>query len=243
MVQNRSNRLSTVSSPSAIQSFIAQDLCRPGRKCGLFFILFFSFISPHVFSETIHLKSGKSIQGVIKEKTDKSVLLDVGLQVPVTYYLDEIKEITTDNIQKEAGPLSDTKQADVLEQKGLSLIEEGQAQDGLAALKKAVELSPEANRYLNLGSILFGNGVAAFKKGHKDEAMQVFQDAQAHLKKAVELLDENTQPMLLGQAYFMLGEIQAQGFENKNDARQFYEKSLSFYPNPAVDRAVKQLDQ
>lgn len=201
-------------------------------------------MSSDVFSETVVLKSGKSVKGVIKEKTDKTILLDVGLDVPMTYYLDDVKEIIPDSAsQKADSASSNDKQADALEQKGLDLIEKGQMQEGLTSLRKAVELSPQADRHLNLGSILFGNGVAAFKQGHKDEALSIFQETQQELKKSIDLFDPKTQQMFVGQAYFMLAEMQAQGFDNPKKARVLYEKSLFFYPNPAAERALQQLTQ
>jgi tetratricopeptide (TPR) repeat protein len=44
------------------------------------------------FAETILLKSGKTVEGAITEKTDKYIKVDY-LGVPLTYYLDEIESI------------------------------------------------------------------------------------------------------------------------------------------------------
>lgn len=253
MAQKPKNRLSIVSKKSiqgcgSNQYFrFVQRLMRPVDLSRFFFLILFSvfFLSPlNAHCEIILLKSGKSIEGVIKEQSDKSILLDVGLNFPITYYLDEINEIVSQKThQAESGHLSMIQQADALEQKGLNLIEQGAMQEGLVTLRKAIELSPEANRYLNLGSILFGNGVAAFKRGNIDEAVSIFRNAQYELEAAIRLFDRNSQQMFLAQAYFLLGEMQAQGFKDEKSARKFYEQSLSFYVNPAVERRLKQLAQ
>lgn len=44
-------------------------------------------------AETIHLKSGLAIEGIIVGRTEDSIKVDTGVGVPVTYYLDEIEEI------------------------------------------------------------------------------------------------------------------------------------------------------
>ncbi|MBL8013704.1 MAG: tetratricopeptide repeat protein [Candidatus Omnitrophica bacterium] len=232
MAQNRRNGLSTVSKNSF------------RRSLGVIVVLISCLISSEVSSETILFKSGKSITGVIKEKTDKSIILDVGLDVPMTYYLDDVKDILSDKTHKaNETDGSGDKQADALEKEGLNLIELGQMQEGLSLLKKAIDLSPQADRHLNLGSVLFGNGVAAFKQGQKDKALRIFQDSQQELEKAISLFDKKTQQMFLGQAYFMLAEMQSQGFGNIHEANKLYEQSLFFYPNPAAERALKQLNQ
>lgn len=253
MAQNQHNRLSLISNPF-VQRFlgrwcnyalkIAHDT--PAHPC-LFlpFVCVFLFSCPtNVRGETIHLKSGKSVEGSITQRTEKYILVDAGLGFPITYYLDEIKQIEGESaVSQSQAQVSAEKEADLLEQKGLDFIEEGRMEEGLVALQKAVELSPRANRHLNLGSILFGNGVSLFKQDQKKKALTVFKQAQVELSKAIELFDEKTDGMFLSQAYFMMGEMSAQGFENKKNARTFYEKSISFYPNPSAERGLKELDQ
>jgi len=58
------------------------------------------FFNP-VFSETITLKSGKSVEGKILERANTHIKIDI-LGVPVTYYLDEIETI-------DAAPVSNLK--------------------------------------------------------------------------------------------------------------------------------------
>jgi len=46
----------------------------------------------YTFADTIHLKDGAAVTGNILEKNDKSVRIEVD-GVPMTYYMDEIKDI------------------------------------------------------------------------------------------------------------------------------------------------------
>jgi len=50
----------------------------------------------YVFAETITLKSGKTVEGKLIEKTDKYVKIDF-LGVPITYFTDEIEKVVSDN--------------------------------------------------------------------------------------------------------------------------------------------------
>ncbi|MFH1655084.1 MAG: hypothetical protein ABH954_00530 [Candidatus Omnitrophota bacterium] len=56
-------------------------------------VLSLLFINSLVFAETITLKSGKKYEGDIVEKTDKYIKIDIGVGMPVTYFLDEIESI------------------------------------------------------------------------------------------------------------------------------------------------------
>ena len=42
-------------------------------------------------AETIRLKSGQTIEGTVVERAEDSIKVDIGLGIPVTYYLDEIE--------------------------------------------------------------------------------------------------------------------------------------------------------
>jgi len=59
----------------------------------LFLILF--FISSLAFAETVVLKSGKTVEGKIIEKTDKYIVIEIQ-GVPLTYFFDDIDNIKTD---------------------------------------------------------------------------------------------------------------------------------------------------
>ncbi|MFA6282429.1 MAG: hypothetical protein WCY05_08040 [Candidatus Omnitrophota bacterium] len=62
------------------------------KKTGFILPLLLLFIFPSVFAETIVLKSGKTIEGKILEKTDKYIKVDTE-GIAITYYLDDIASI------------------------------------------------------------------------------------------------------------------------------------------------------
>ncbi len=73
------------------------------KKLSIIFLLMFLFISSSSFAETIILKSGKTIEGKILEKTDKYIKVDTE-GIPITYYMDEIKSIANDTLQNSFVP-------------------------------------------------------------------------------------------------------------------------------------------
>lgn len=207
---------------------------------------FFLFSSRNAISDTVVLTSGKTVQGKIVERADKSIQIDVGVGFPITYYSDEIKEIIPE------GPASQTKQAnavsksgsdeaDQLEQQGLGLIESGQMEEGVALLRKAIALDPKANRHLNLGTILSGNGVALFKQGDQKAAVKILKESEHEIQQAIKMFDPVGETIMLSQAYYLLGEMHAQGFKDTSAAKEYYQKSISFYNNPSAERGLKAL--
>ena len=64
------------------------------------FILFATIflLADTATAETIHLKSGMTIEGTIVERTDDAIKVDTGFGVPVTYYLDEIENIANTGV-------------------------------------------------------------------------------------------------------------------------------------------------
>lgn len=218
-----------------------------GTKIILIFFIFL-LACPLASPETLKLKSGKIVHGKILNRSERSIELDVGLDFPITYYSDEILEITED--KSAVSTAEDTtipkinpkiSQADGLEQKGLSLIENGDMNGGLALIRQAIAVDPQGNRHLNLGGILFGNAVSLFKDDKKDEAMPMFREAEKEIQEAIKLFNPDEETILLSQAYDMLGEMYAKAFDDKAKAREFYKKSLSFYGNPQAEDALKAL--
>ncbi|MCK9573494.1 MAG: hypothetical protein M0R20_03720 [Candidatus Omnitrophica bacterium] len=89
------------------------------KKMNIILLLIFLLFTPLIFAETIILKSGKTVEGKIIEKTDKSIKVDIE-GIPITYYLDEIENIDgikiksssaveTPGNEKETKPLGETK--------------------------------------------------------------------------------------------------------------------------------------
>jgi tetratricopeptide (TPR) repeat protein len=216
-------------------------------RCLTIFGLFFIFCLPVVYSDTIILKSGKTVQGKIANRTEKSVEIDVGIGFPITYYRDNIESISSDNggnDQPAAQSSSETvEEADRLERQGLELIDAGEMDKGVELMRKSIKLDPKPHRHLNLGTVLTGNGVSLFKSGKKGPAIKVLKQSEEELQKAIKLFDPEQESILLSQAYFLLGEIHAQAFEDVSAAREYYQKSISFYQNPAAERGLKALDE
>lgn len=95
-----------------------------GRKKWLALVLVMSLFFPVlVFAETVLLKSGKTIEGKITEKTDLYIKVDIaGVAVP--YFLDDIESIDGEKlvaqIKKVESLPVDSKEQGSLESKGVS---------------------------------------------------------------------------------------------------------------------------
>ena len=115
-------------------------------------------LTAFVFAETIILKSGKEIDGKILEKTDDYITVDFH-EVPVTYFLDEIEQITAkdeaisspeQNItEKESTPLSKLEQ----------IINKGLTPDQIESIKNSLlaqfkEVRPALSATIHIISFL-----------------------------------------------------------------------------------------
>jgi len=133
------------------------------------------FFPVSVFAETIVLKSGKTVEGKLIEKTDKYIKIDFQ-GVPLTYYLDEVEsvdEVKQDFPLKEGKKLPQennlssivTNEAKVYFQRGIVDFQQGNMSQAVSSFNKAIEISPNyANAYYN-------RGVAYFKSNKFDEAI------------------------------------------------------------------------
>jgi len=61
-------------------------------------LVFFLLLSIPACAELIILRSGRQIEGKILDRTDASIVLDVGIDVDITYYLDEVAQIGDEKI-------------------------------------------------------------------------------------------------------------------------------------------------
>lgn len=200
---------------------------------------------PIAGAETLILESGRTVHGKVLERTEKTIRIDVGLDFPITYYLDEVDRVETDS-PAEQGTKPERSQEDdanALELQGLEFIDQNKMVDGIELLRKAIEMDPKPNRHLNLGAILSGNGIALFKEGRKYEAAVIFKEAESELNKAIGLFDPKKESTFLSQAYYLLGELHAQAFGNPEKAREYYQKSLLLFENPAAQRGLKAISQ
>lgn len=66
------------------------------EKKRLLILLLVLCLPVSIFAETVVLKSGKTVEGKIIEKTDKYVKIDFQ-GVPITYFVDEIEKVVSDN--------------------------------------------------------------------------------------------------------------------------------------------------
>jgi len=62
----------------------------------LIFLLILMVVSRIVYAETIYLKSGKKYKGEIVEKTDKYIKVDIGIGLPITFFVDEIEKVDSE---------------------------------------------------------------------------------------------------------------------------------------------------
>ncbi len=132
-------------------------------------------------------------------------------------------------------------QADEIENQAVALIDQRHLDEGLALMLKAIDLDPSAQRYMNYGSVLFGNGVSAYKSGDKEEGKRILMQAQTALKKAILTFDANKDAMPLSQCYFLLGEIASHALADPQKAKDYYQKSTALYDNPSAKTALDNL--
>ncbi|MBM3248576.1 MAG: hypothetical protein FJZ10_04050 [Candidatus Omnitrophica bacterium] len=67
-----------------------------GKIVIVFFVL--SVFAATTFAEVIYLKSGKKHEGKIVERTDEYIKIDMGIGMPLTFFLDEIEKIEGNTI-------------------------------------------------------------------------------------------------------------------------------------------------
>ncbi|MBU2103044.1 MAG: hypothetical protein ABH865_01830 [Candidatus Omnitrophota bacterium] len=68
------------------------------KRIRAFFIIFL-LLPVAIFAETITLKSGKTVEGMILEKTNDSLKIDIE-GIPLTYYFDDIEAINGEKIKE-----------------------------------------------------------------------------------------------------------------------------------------------
>ncbi len=184
---------------------------------------------PDARAETIVLTSGAIVSGKILKEEKDSILVDAGIETPVTYFRDEIKSIVPDAKPGKTDPSRETQsRADELERKALELIDAGRMDEGLTMMQEAVALDPSAFRRMNYGSILFGNGVELFKAKDTDEALEVLRACEGELNAAIAAFDPVRDAAFLAQSHFLLGEIYANAFQDPQTAQVHYTKSKEF---------------
>ena len=122
------------------------------------------------------------------------------------------------------------EEANKLGNEGIQLIQKGKIDEGLFLMKQAIQAAPEdASLHMNYGSMLFMKGQQIFQSGNKQEADVILKEAEEELLLAADLF-KTSDFMLISQCYFLIGDIYFYAFNNKNQAKIFYQKSLGYYP-------------
>jgi tetratricopeptide (TPR) repeat protein len=132
-------------------------------------------------------------------------------------------------------------QADDLQDKGAQAIDDGNVDQGLDFMVRAIHLDPSPMRHLLYGSILFGNGVAAFKDSGHDKGIVILRQAEGQLLKAIAGFNPNKDQVYLGQCYFLLGEMYSYAFGDKNKAIGYYKRSVELNDYPGARDALSKL--
>ena len=207
------------------------------------FIFWLLFACP-ARAEIIKLNSGQAVEGKVLKKERGSILVDVGIDTPVTYFRDEIKEIVPDPIAPPQVQGQNARlRADALESQAVELIDADKMDQGFDLIAQAIALDPAPRRYMNYGSILFGNGVALFKKGQLEEGKSVLGQSEEQLNKAIAGFDKTKDAVFLGQTYFLLGEMYANAFADAAKAKEFYQKAVSLADHDGAKAALTKISQ
>ena len=138
----------------------------------LIICLFFPLVT---FSETIVLKSGKTVEGKLIEKTDKYIKIDFQ-GVPLTYYLDEIESVSGEKLSEFALPqktISDNSEKAFID-RAVDYTKIKSYGEAVAEFTKAIEINP------NSQIAYTGRGYANSQKGSFDQAV-------LDLTKAIEI--------------------------------------------------------
>jgi tetratricopeptide (TPR) repeat protein len=208
----------------------------------IIFVVVSIIIPSIVWPETIKLKSGQTIEGKIIFQDKKLIRLDANLSTPLTYFLDEIEEIkASPSEDPNNDPVLIRRHADELEDKAVDLIDHDRTEEGMALMKRAVEIDPTAMRHMNYASILFGSGAVEFKDGDKAHGTELLFQSQEHLGKAIAGFDYRKDAVFLSQAYFLLGEIYWNAFSNQEMAKTSYQKALTYHENQGAKNALAKL--
>ncbi len=189
------------------------------------------------WAEVIKLRSGQTVEAKILKKEKDHILVEADVGLPITYFLDEVKEILPDRSNAEEARV----RADAWERQALELIDKGRMEEGLKLIRQAMEIDPDPLRRVNYASVLFGNGVSLFKSGRKKESLDTLRLCEEQLRKAIAGFDSKKQAIALSQAYFLLGEIYAHALSDPGQAKEFYRQALVFFDHAGAKSALARL--
>ena len=220
-----------------VSSLLNVYLHRHSSLKGILAIAFMLTSASPSAAEVIFLKNGKHIEGKIVKEDSKSVVIDVGIELPVTYYRDEIR-----GIEKEfpVDPLA-VSQADAMEAKAVELIDQGKMSEGLDLMRQALVLAPSAQRHMNFGSILFGNGVMLFKNGQQEQGRNMLRQSEEALTKALAAFDKERDAFFMAQCFYLLGEMYSHAFQDEAKAKDYYTEAVALVSHPGATKALNDL--
>jgi TPR repeat protein len=132
-------------------------------------------------------------------------------------------------------------QADGLEDKSAQAIDDGNMDQGLNFMVRAVALDPSPMRHMNYGSILFGNGVSVFKDSDQEKGKEILRQAEAQLREAIDGFNPNKDQVYLSQCYFLLGEMYRNAFGDKVKAKEYYTKAADLNDYTGAKDALNKL--
>ncbi|MBD3245597.1 MAG: tetratricopeptide repeat protein [Candidatus Omnitrophica bacterium] len=191
------------------------------RKITVF--LFCVWCAFSLAAENILLKSGKTIEAPVIEKTEERIKVDIS-GVPITYYLEDIESI--DNV-KITGDVRDTGGRDsqgkfeLYIAQGNEFLHKGNYPSALAKFQIAMELAPErAQAYEGLGWTYF--------------SMRDEREALRYFNKALEIAPDD--PRLYdarAQCYFYLKDYSRAENEFLK-AKELFQKSERFKENRQI---------
>jgi tetratricopeptide (TPR) repeat protein len=132
-------------------------------------------------------------------------------------------------------------QADDLEDKSAQAIDDGNVDQGLDLMARAVHMDPSPTRHMIYGSILFANGIASLKGSDQNKGIAILRQAEGQLQKAIVGFNPNKDQVYLGQCYFLLGEMYRNAFGDKNKARGYYKQSVELNDYPGARDALNRI--
>jgi len=184
-----------------------------------FILLVLSVIFMPAYAEIVVLKSGKTIEGGIVERTEKYIKMDV-FGVPLTYYIDDIESIDGKKIAAAiVNPVrDDVPPRDVFNEAK----KEPEVKTEINTTKEKINLEPQDKKSLSLGEVkeaqeCFQKGISCFREKKYEESIVEFEKA---LK-----IDPN-----LAEGYYGLG--YAYCSKNQCEASlEYFKKAIELSPN------------
>ena len=176
---------------------------------------------------TIHLKDGKTHEGTVVERTDKYIKMDIGVGIPITFYLDEILEIIEAETEKPAAVSKGPVPGPVPKKVYPKLTFED-PQIAIGWWKSAVKDRPnDFNAHNELGKVYASLGR--------------YREALPYFKKAVELNSQDVELYInLIDAYRELEEFQKVE-ENSLKLKALFQRKGDQQGVAAIDEFLKEL--